>query len=245
MPEISAYDSIAAMYDLHWRNWYLPAALPALERLFFDRVPASAHVLDVCCGSGHVTRELVRRRYRVTGVDLSRELIEIARSNIAAEFLVADVRDLQIPRMYDAALSTFDALNHLLSLEDLRSALRGVHAVLRPGALFVFDMNLDEAYTLDLHNWHCTLDAENAFLVRGHYYPEDRLAQTELVWFIRQDGNNWSRRTSMVEERCYPEADILDALAEAGFQEIKATRATDVGVTPDVGFGRRYFSARA
>lgn len=245
MAQSSAYDNIAAMYDEHWRNWYLPAAMPALEKLFFNVVPTQSSVLDVCCGSGHVTGELVRRGYRVTGVDLSSELIEIARNKVDAEFVVGDARTLHLPERYDAALSTFDALNHLLSIEDLAAAFRSVHRALKPRGLFVFDMNLDQAYTIDLHNWHCTLDAENAFLVRGYYDEDQHLATTELVWFIREDGGRWLRRTSTVEERCYPEEDIRRELANAGFRGIESTPARNLGVGPDLGFGRIFFTARA
>lgn len=245
MDTTSSYDSIAAMYDQHWRNWYLPAALPALERWFFSHLPPSTKVLDVCCGSGHVTGELVRRGYDVTGVDLSAELIRLATQNVQARFLVGDVRNFEVAEQFEAALCTFDALNHLLTAGDLAAAFRSVHSALTPGGLFVFDMNLDEAYTLDLHNWHCTVDAENAFLVRGEYDKEEHLARTELVWFIRENGKHWSRRTSVVEERCYPLADILRLLAGAGFQSIRSAPAQELGVTADLGFGRIYFSAHA
>lgn len=245
MGEQSPYDAIAAMYDQHWRNWYLPAALPALEAWLFREAPAKSRVLDVCCGCGHVTGELVRRGYAVTGVDLSAELIEIARKNIAAHFLVGDVRCLGFAPAFDAALCTFDALNHLLSLEELAAAFQSVRGALRPGGLFVFDMNLDEAYTLDLHNWHCTVDAGHAFLVRGNYDRQLHLATTELIWFIRTDGSCWSRRASVVEERCYPMHQIVEALAGAGFHSIQTAPARDLGVSADLGFGRIYFSARA
>src|SRR5579875_3088746 len=110
----SSYDEIAEMYHALWADFYLPAALPALEKLFFERVPGGARVLDVCCGSGHVTEELVRRGYRVTGIDSSSELIALARTAVpGAEFRVQDARNIQLEEPCDAALSTFDSLNHL------------------------------------------------------------------------------------------------------------------------------------
>src|ERR1700728_153608 len=78
----SSYDDIADMYHSLWANWYLPAALPALEKLFFSQLCSGGRVLDLCCGSGHVTRELVERGYAVTGVDASAALIAIARREL-------------------------------------------------------------------------------------------------------------------------------------------------------------------
>lgn len=239
----SSYNDIAGMYDRYWANWYLPAALPALDKLFFTITPAGAHILDVCCGSGHVTGELVRRGYEVTGVDMSRELIARARERWpSATFHVQDVRCLRLPGAYDAALSTFDSLNHLLTLEDLQAAFRSVHEALRPGACFVFDMNGEEAWTLDLHNWNATVEDDSVSLVRGTYDPSRKLAETELVWFVR-NGEDWKRKTSVVQQRSYTEDEIRDALIEAGFRHIERWTAAKAGVRADLGFGRWFFRA--
>jgi len=91
----SPYDAVAGMYHALWNHLYLPAAMPALERLLFSRVPAGGRVLDLCCGSGHVTRELVGRGYRVTGVDSSAGLIALATRDLpGVDFQVQDAREL-------------------------------------------------------------------------------------------------------------------------------------------------------
>lgn len=240
----SSYNSIAGMYDRYWANWYLPAALPALEQLFFDVIPPNARVLDVCCGSGHVTGELVRRGYDVTGVDMSRELLARASKRWPrAQFLVEDVRQLQLSATYDAALSTFDSLNHLLTLRELEAAFRGVRAALRPSGIFVFDMNGEEAWTLDLHSWNVTVEDDSVSLVRGKYDPKQKLATTELVWFVQENGA-WQRHSSKVLERCYTQQEICNTLEDAGFKDIETWTAAKAGVQAELGFGRWFFRAR-
>jgi len=243
MPHNSPYDSIAGMYHALWFDWYLPAAMPALETLVFSRVPRGSALLDVCCGSGHVTKELVQRGYRVTGVDNSADLIALARQQLPeAEFVVQDVCALTLPDRYDAALSTFDSLNHILTLENLARAFRQIHSVLRPGAIFVFDMNLHEAYTLDLKQWAVDIHDNSVGMVRGQYDPVERRARTELMWFSRSaaDRNCWQQKHSIVEQRCYAREDILAALADAGFHAIHAYMASDLGVDPNLGYGRMF-----
>lgn len=233
------------MYDRFWRDWYLPAALPALQRLFFDRIAPHTKILDVGCGPGHVTAELVARGFCVTGIDASAELIGLARYNVpGAEFLVQDARTLRMPGMFDAAVSTFDALNHLLVIEDLRDAFRAVAKALKPSGLFVFDMNLEEAYTLDLRHWNATVQEDNVSLVRGTFDPISKLAETELLWFTRTAGEKWERRASLVQERCYSQSDILDALTNAGFSAVEAISARDAGVSADLAFGRIFVCGR-
>lgn len=246
MPDPSPYDAIAGLYHSLWADWYLPAARPALESLFFSQVPPGSSVLDVCCGSGHVTGELVQRGYQVTGVDASEELITRARAELPdVDFRIMDVRHLEIDRSYDAALSTFDSLNHVLSLIGLRQVFSCVHQALVPGGLFVFDMNLEQAYLADLRQWAVTTSDENVSMVRGTYDTTTKIASTELIWFKRQAGSDlWERRKSLVEERCYKQQDIVGALAETGFVSITAVPAVDCGVSSELGYGRIFYSGR-
>jgi SAM-dependent methyltransferase len=242
----SSYDDIAAMYHELWANSYMPAALPALEQLFFRRLEPRARVLDVCCGSGHVTGNLLKRGYRVTGVDSSAGLIAIAKEELPqADLLVQDVRHLAVEGPFDGAISTFDSLNHILSLEDLHAVFTGVYGVLVNGGLFVFDMNLEEAYSLDLHQWTVNVRHNAVGLSRGLYDSVTHTAHTELIWFTQTDSKDcWQRRQSIVEERCYEKPDILKALQFAGFRGIEVHSALELSVDREFGHGRYFFSAR-
>ncbi len=242
----SSYDEIAGMYHALWADWYFPAALPALEKLFFAQIPKQARLLDLCCGSGHVTKELVARGYHVTGVDNSAELITIARRELPGiDLRVQNARYLDFDNHFDAVLSTFDSLNHLLNLEDLRLVFKGVRRSLNNEGLFFFDMNLAEAYSADLRQWAVDLADDSVSMVRGTYHPASGKARTELVWFVRRGpGNSWERRQSVVEQQCYSLEDILLALRETGFRNVETIPAKDAQVTSELGFGRVYFVAR-
>ncbi len=212
----------------------------------FARLSPNASVLDVCCGSGHVTAELVKHGYDITGVDSSKALIEIARRDLPqVEFFVQDVRHLNVPGPFDAAISTFDSLNHILSLEDLQAVFSGVYSALKPGGLFVFDMNLEEAYSLDLHQWLVNIRHDAVGLSRGMYDPVTHTAHTELIWFTQTASKDcWQRRQSIVEERCYEKPDIVQALQFSRFRNIEAHSAEELAVDKEFGFGRYFFSAR-
>ncbi len=243
----SSYDPIAEMYHTLWADWYLPAALPALDRLFFSRVPVGSQVLDVCCGSGHVTRELVRRGYRVTGVDASAGLIAIAQREMPdVDWRVQDARHLRLENQYAAALSTFDSLNHVLTPEELQQIFESVRNTLQPSGLFVFDMNLDEAYRTDVQRWTADVNDTTVSLVRGSYEPSSKMACTELVWFVKNETDEgWKQYRSAVEQRSYAQTEILATLGTAGFREIECMMAANAGMTAELAFGRLFVTARA
>ncbi len=238
---LSGYDAVAEFYRLAWADWYLPSIRPALDQLLFSVVPYRGRVLDVCCGCGHVTREAVRREYRVVGVDNSVELVARAAGDLpSANFVVADARQFAFRVPFDGAFSTFDSFNHLLTYEDLRAAFGCVHAALRPGAPFFFDMNLEEAYSLDLSHWTNYSDKNAIGFVRGSYKPVSRRAETQLIWFTKEQSSLWHRSDALIAEQCYSKKEIEAALIEAGFAAVECYTALEAGVTDDLGFGRIY-----
>ena len=246
MPEPSPYDPIAGLYHQNWDDWYLPQAAAALDSLFFSRLEPGARVLDVCCGCGHVTRELVARGYQVTGVDASAELIAQAKWDLpAATFVVADVRQFQSTGRFDGALSTFDSLNHILELHDLEATFRNVHRAMRAGAPFVFDMNSEEAYRMDWQEWSTRVTPTSVSLVRGRFDAVTRQVATQIVWFQQLPDGRWERRDSVVPQRCYDNDEIRTALERAGFRGVTSCSAAKAGVTGEIGYGRLFWSARA
>jgi len=64
-------------------------------------VPAGGSVLELGCGTGRITRQLVRLGYRVTAVDESAEMLAHVR---AAETVQAQIEGLDLGRSFDAAL---------------------------------------------------------------------------------------------------------------------------------------------
>jgi ubiquinone/menaquinone biosynthesis C-methylase UbiE len=137
------YDSIARFYDEIVRDDLRDPGTSALLEL--TSALESTRVLDVACGQGRISRELARRGATVVGIDISEELLVIAR-NAEAElplgvtYLRGDVAQ---PDVLLGEGEGFDgvACNFGLSdIDDLDGALTTVERVLRQGGWFVFSI---------------------------------------------------------------------------------------------------------
>jgi SAM-dependent methyltransferase len=130
------YDRIAERYS-EWTGTELHGPRARYIGELQESVPAGASVLELGCATGvPVTRVLVAQ-YNVTGVDISRRHIELARKNVpAAEFVQADMTALDLPeRSFDAVVA-FYAITHVPREEHL-PLLTNVFRWLRPGGLLV------------------------------------------------------------------------------------------------------------
>jgi len=65
-------------------------------RNFLNLLPGD-RILDLGCGPGRDAQIFVEQGYQVTGVDLSPQMIEMARSKVAAQFYVMDIENLDFP----------------------------------------------------------------------------------------------------------------------------------------------------
>ena len=244
VPRMAAYDEFAWFYNRYWNEEFHTLAFPILERIWLERIPGAARVLDLCCGTGHLAGLLAARGYRVTGVDVSCDMIRYARENVpAAEFLVGDAAAVCLPGPFDAAVSTFDSLNHILELRQLEAAFRNAAAAMTPGSPFAFDMLLEEAYQTHWGESFALVRDDHVLTITGSGYDfRHRLAKCDVTMFRLVEGS-WRRSDAVVRERCYTAAEIEKALVGAGFGEILCYDAGDLGMGGQLGEGRTFFVA--
>jgi SAM-dependent methyltransferase len=126
------YDAVAEPYEA--------AIADELDRKPFDRelldglaARLSGIVADIGCGPGHVGRYLFDRGVDVVGVDISNEMLRVARRrNPGMRFEKADARSLPFD---DGSLGGAVAFYSLIHLDDIAPALDELHRVVVPGGV--------------------------------------------------------------------------------------------------------------
>lgn len=240
----NTYDGLAWIYNRYWGREYPQLALPILEKLLLARLPEHARILDLCCGTGHVTRMLMDRGFLATGIDGSGEMLTYARENVpGCEFIVADARSFHLSEHVHGAISTFESLNHILKIGELEAVFQNVYACLCDGGIFVFDLLMEEAYTNEWGKSSAQVEEDNAVIVRGGYDPETRMGHTDITLFRRS--GTWERSDVTVREKCYTFDQAWAALEAAGFAEISSFDAQrNLGMPGSLGVGRMFFRAK-
>lgn len=130
------FDTVAEVYDSPALRFFSASAEHMASRL---DLRGDERVLDVACGTGHVSLAVARRvpRGSVTAVDFSPAMLARARSKVAAagltnvDFVEADMRTLPWARAHDAAVCAFG----IFFVDDMEAQLARIAATVKPGGV--------------------------------------------------------------------------------------------------------------
>jgi ubiquinone/menaquinone biosynthesis C-methylase UbiE len=137
------YDEFAQWYDESVRGETNVGnfALPYLFELM--GAVGGRSVLDLACGQGRIARELARHGARVTGVDLSGQLLAIARQHEEQEPLGIHYVQDNAEQLLSIGDLEFDGVvcnMALMDIDDLSAAVSAVRRVLKAGGWFVLNI---------------------------------------------------------------------------------------------------------
>lgn len=132
------YDTLASYYDalvkdeeasLAWVDWIASKLSPC-------------DVLELACGSGEITEILSKKGYQVTALDLSKEMVEQAKSKNkehTIQFYCQDMKDLSNLGTFSGILCLCDSFNYILEDQEVDAFFKEVSNHLKDNGLFFFD----------------------------------------------------------------------------------------------------------
>jgi ubiquinone/menaquinone biosynthesis C-methylase UbiE len=176
---MSAYDEIAQWYN----GWVAPsmqedAFFPATEA-FLGEVTGQ-YICDLACGQGRLARHLVGMGARVLGIDLSQQLLAIARRYEENEPQGIEYRWDDAQALSSIADNTFDGVvcnMALMDIPELAPTLAAVARILRPAGWFIFFILhpcYNTAYSGEMNASEGTVRIIARYFTEGHWRSDSR-----------------------------------------------------------------------
>ena len=149
-------------------------------------------ILNLGCGGGHHDFTLAQK-FEVTGVDLSNEMLALARQlNPGVTYVNGDMRAVRLGQGFDAVV-VFDSIAYMRTVESLKAAFLTAYTHLRPGGVFVTYIeetveNFEQNKTI--HLTHKKDDVEIT-LIENYYdpVPNDFWYEANFIYLIRRAGD--------------------------------------------------------
>lgn len=214
-------EGFAAVYDRLMQDVDYEAWADHYAALFKRGALNAGEVLDAACGTGNMTLPLARRGYRVTGCDLSEQMLSAAQEKARAarlpiRFARQSLTQLALPHPVDAIVCACDGVNYLTTPEQVKAFFRCARANLKPGGLLAFDVSTRYKLAKVLDGNCFGEDLEDiAYLWRNSYNSRNHCVAMDLSIFIRE-GTDYRRYTETHIQRGHLQGELTRWLAQSG-----------------------------
>lgn len=214
MSMVEPYTRLAGVYDEIVVDPCLPLWAQWLDDQWARDAGRVLRVLDVGCGTGLLDAELIARGYEVVGTDASSAMLARARLLLGpdAPLLHQTLPTIEVEGTFDAAISTFDALNYLVP-DDFAATLMRLGALVRADGWLVFDLHTDAMLALAAQQPEVAgEEAGHRFTLTHEADLAARTCASTIV--VERDGDTFTERHV---QHFHSEALVRQSLQEAGF----------------------------
>lgn len=181
--------------------------------------------IDIGCGNGYFTRALNRAGYSVSGMDISPEMLTVARQKAAkegirCEFLLGDITKLKLTGKTHFITAVNDCVNYVPP-KKLKSTFTRIYGCLNRGGVFHFDISSANKIRNVLGENMFGDNGEELSYMWFNTQTEDGVIM-DLTFFKRKKEGGYARFDEQHRQYAHGEDEIIDALGGAGFCKILA-----------------------
>jgi ubiquinone/menaquinone biosynthesis C-methylase UbiE len=134
------YEIMAKYYDemYSWKD-YEKETQRLVEIIGKYKSTEGTNLLDVGCGTGaHIN--YLRQRYKVTGVDLSEEMLKVARDRFKdVRFVQQNMASMNVGMKFDIITSLFGSIGHLTTEEEVVNTIKSFSEHLNTGGVVIIE----------------------------------------------------------------------------------------------------------
>ncbi len=227
----AVFNDYAQYYDLFYKNKPYRLEAAYIHSLIKKHAPGAKSLLDVGCGTGRPAAALAGKGYLVDGVDMSGDMISLAKANNAGSgplsFHHASAQSFRLKKKFDAAYSLFHVMSYQTTHDLFIKAVRNIHKHVNDGGIFIFDFWYGPAVLTDPPVIRNATFENERFIARRKATPFlDPNKNTVLVRYDVKAQDKVTQRSQDIVEKHHmrywflPEVEYLTA--EAGFEFLKS-----------------------
>ncbi|MEP6712844.1 MAG: class I SAM-dependent methyltransferase [Ferruginibacter sp.] len=133
------YNSLAQVYEAMYKTFIDYDAEFELYKQLLVKYHCRS-LVEIGCGTGNLATRFTENNFEYTGLDLSAEMLSIAKmNNPASKFLLSGMQDFNLPGLVEAAIITGRTISYLLTNKDVSESFSCINKNLKPGGIICFD----------------------------------------------------------------------------------------------------------
>ncbi len=180
-------------------------------------------VLDIGCGTGLLSAKLAKQGAVVTGIDLSKEMLEVAEQRVTALSLPVSFTHQSMEQLhgftdFDIAVIAIDSLNYLSDKEDVTQTFRNIYSSLKVGGVLLFDVHSTFKTDVIFMEGPFTFDNKRiAYIWETEQGEQPHSVYSELAFFVQTTTDQYNRFDEVHMQQTYPIGEYVEMLENTGF----------------------------
>ncbi len=216
--------------DVFWKDLYhymftekrFEDAPEEIEKVLALIKPKGKAVLDLCCGPGWYSIDLVRKGFKVTGVDRTKFLLDKAKARAQkakakVEWVQMDMRDFIRPETYDIVLSMFTSFGYFDNKHEDMAVLSNIYTSLKPGGVFLMELMGKETLARIFQPTRADILPDGTKVI-SHCEIFDEWTRVGNEWIIIKNGR---AKSYTFHHTIYSGQELRDRLEQTGFMSVK------------------------
>jgi len=227
---MQSYGEFAKVYDELMSDMPYPAWI-AFAQQVWEQHGKPQHVVELGCGTGSITIPLAQTGIQLYGIDLSSEMLTVARSKWEAVstasdqgslmLLQQDMCEWSIHEPVDSVISFCDCLNYVTEAEDVFSVFKSTYDGLKEGGTFIFDVHPKKQLETYDSEQPFVYDQDSISYIWTCHYDRDRSEiEHQLSIFVEAEDGRYDRFEEVHVQRAYDSEWIEASLKQAGFKKV-------------------------
>lgn len=223
-----SYNTFALFYDRLTENADYEVRSDYISNFFSKYGNGGNRLVDLACGTGTLCSLFKEKGYKVTGVDLSPDMLTVAQTKCPdSDFICTDISDFVINEKFDFCTCTLDSINHLQDINAVKKCFLSVYNCLNDGGIFVFDVNTIYKHNEILAENTFVFDEEDFFLSWDNESLGNNKVRILLDFFV-YNGKNYDRFSEEFVETAYDVDELISALKDFNIIGIYDELSADV-----------------
>jgi len=215
------YDEL--MNDVDYYKW-----VKYIEDIIKTKGTKVKNILELACGTGNLTIPLTKKNYDIAGIDISFEMLNVAREKAQKEdvelvLLQQDISELEFDvENLDCVLCACDGFNYLTYDDEIENCFSKVYELLKEEGLFIFDISSYYKLSTVLGNNTFGENREEiSYMWQNYFDEEENLVDMELVFFVKDKNGKYDKFSEIHKQRAYTEREMKRFLKYAGFNDLE------------------------
>lgn len=217
---MDCYNDFASIYDKLTYDINYNKFVDFVDNIIKKHGKNNKLILELACGTGNMTKELNNKGYDVIGLDISSDMLSVAREKCPENLLLCqDMTEFELYGTVDSILCLLDSINYITDENKLLNMFKLVENYLEYEGLFVFDFNSEYKLREIIGNNTFVYNTDEIFYTWENETKNDSV-NFILNFFVKNEENSYEKFQEIHTEKVYSLEKLVKIIEKSGLEYV-------------------------